>query len=638
MRYWSFLVFTLFALSASPAQMQDVPPTHWAYQAIRQLIREGLLEGYPDRTFRPNETVTRAQFAQAIARAYQNLTARIAAAQQRLERLSETPITQPTPQPDATRETLRQLQQEVEALRGMRDAVDTLQRLAQEFEPELRQQKLVVEDLRDEWQSLEERVRALERRFARFTGEVHFGSLSTHSFDKRSAYTLNGSEINPSGKFLQSFVSTHEMVLRVNQAVSPTINARATMIFGNYLPYVRAASRNADIFRANRTTQRMGNTDFAIWEAVIETPLNLFGQNFQATIGRYPLKLSRYTFQRIEPDYYLDLSHYRDGAYRVDGAKLDATYGALKVSFFFGSNWGSRGNQTTLFPISFANHNSSVSAPADQFAGLHLRYRTQISADIPLEAGFTYLAAGLGRNRTYQHINRTVANNVDRADVLGLTLQSQVAEIPISIEYAQSILWRGDSRAVGGKNRAFDVNAAYRFTERWDILIGYREIDPYFVAPGNWGRIGYLYNPSDIKGSYLVTNYTLSERLQLRFTGDFYNGRRTLPFNQGYQNNDRLNRYILEARYQLNDRWRFEASYENVRWEINSFAFGGNRGRPEWNYLTLRARYDLGKDIDLNFLYQMIDANGKGVPALSGGPSPTGNRAGVFAAQFGMQF
>ena len=627
MRKWSLFVLTTLVVAAGSAQMQDVPPNHWAYQAIRQLVREGLLGGYPDRTFRPNETVTRAQFAQAIARAYQNLIARLAEIQQRLDSLQ--PKTEPPtpPQPNTLRDTLRQLQQEVETLKQLRSAFDNLQRLAQEFEPELRQQQLVIEDLRDEWKSLEERVRALERQYARFTGEVYFGTVGTHSFDKRSAYTLNGTEINPSGKLLQSFQSAHELVLHLNQQVNPTINARATFIFGNYLPYLRAASRNANIFGADRTHQSIGNTDFAVWEAVIETPIVLFGRTFQATVGRYPLQLSRYTFQRIEPDFYLNLPHYRDRAHRLDGFLLSSDYGALGMKLFFGSSWASRGHNTPLFPIYFANYNSSVSAPADQLFGLHLTYRTKVFTDIPLEANLTYFAAGIGG--TYQRLSNTVIDRIDRADVLGISLASEYTGIKVSLDFAQSILWRGDNRAIGSKNRAFDVGAQYQLSERWDILLGYREIDPYFVTPGNWGRIGYAYNPSDIKGSYLTTHYKVGERLNLTLSTDFYTGKRALAS----QKNDRLQRLLLTANYQLGGRWRFEASYENVRWEINNRQF-----KPEWNYLTLNASYNLTQDTDLHFLYQIIDANGKGARELSGGPSQTGNRAGVFSTYFGFQF
>ncbi|MFN3691140.1 MAG: hypothetical protein ACK4UU_09475, partial [Fimbriimonadales bacterium] len=119
---------------------------------------------------------------------------------------------------------------------------------------------------------------------------------------------------------------------------------------------------------------------------------------------------------------------------------------------------------------------------------------------------------------------------------------------------------------------------------------------------------------------------------------DFHTGTAKLPFNRGYQGRDRMRRLMLEANYRYTPRWRFHITYENVGWEINSFALNGQRGKPEWNYLTLRAAYDLGENIELNLLYQYINTDGKGVALLSGGPSPAGNRAGVFATNLRYRF
>lgn len=39
----------------------DVSAMHWAAEAIAQVAAEGLMKGYPDGTFRPGQTVTRAE-------------------------------------------------------------------------------------------------------------------------------------------------------------------------------------------------------------------------------------------------------------------------------------------------------------------------------------------------------------------------------------------------------------------------------------------------------------------------------------------------------------------------------------------------------------------------------------------------
>jgi hypothetical protein len=231
-----------------------------------------------------------------------------------------------------------------------------------------------------------------------------------------------------------------------------------------------------------------------------------------------------------------------------------------------------------------------------------------------------------------------VRTDVNRADVLAFDLSAEFSGLSAAFDYAVSTLLRGDNRVVGSKNTAFDVRVSYPFNDRWRGTLGYREIEPYFVAPGNWGRIGYLYNPSDLKGTYFRTDYQVAENLRVALAVDAYTGTAKLPFNQGYQGRDRVRRIQLDAHYRYTPRLRFHLTYENVGWEINSFALDNQRGKPEWNYLTLRAVYQLAGDTELSVLYQYINTDGKGVGLLSGGPSPAGNRAGVFATQVGYRF
>ena len=46
----------------------DVPSNHWAAEAIKAVAGAGIMSGYPDGTFRPEQTVTRAELAAAIAK------------------------------------------------------------------------------------------------------------------------------------------------------------------------------------------------------------------------------------------------------------------------------------------------------------------------------------------------------------------------------------------------------------------------------------------------------------------------------------------------------------------------------------------------------------------------------------------
>ena len=60
------LCFTSVAFAASA--YDDVSRDHWAYNALDYLTDRGVLEGYPDGFFKGDRTLTRYEFAQAVAR------------------------------------------------------------------------------------------------------------------------------------------------------------------------------------------------------------------------------------------------------------------------------------------------------------------------------------------------------------------------------------------------------------------------------------------------------------------------------------------------------------------------------------------------------------------------------------------
>jgi hypothetical protein len=68
------------AAGGSPARAQgkfpDVPPTHWAYQAVEDLANAGLVLGYPDGRFLGGRTLTRYEMATIVKRIVDNLAQR----------------------------------------------------------------------------------------------------------------------------------------------------------------------------------------------------------------------------------------------------------------------------------------------------------------------------------------------------------------------------------------------------------------------------------------------------------------------------------------------------------------------------------------------------------------------------------
>ncbi|HHV99114.1 MAG TPA: S-layer homology domain-containing protein [Clostridiaceae bacterium] len=48
---------------------KDMDDNHWASEAIIELVERGIINGYPDKTFKPNEKVTRSEFAKMMTKA-----------------------------------------------------------------------------------------------------------------------------------------------------------------------------------------------------------------------------------------------------------------------------------------------------------------------------------------------------------------------------------------------------------------------------------------------------------------------------------------------------------------------------------------------------------------------------------------
>lgn len=65
------IMFAVFVTSSIPAFAfySDMQELHWAYKQIKQLSEKSVVIGYPDGTFKPDENVTRAEFASMAIKA-----------------------------------------------------------------------------------------------------------------------------------------------------------------------------------------------------------------------------------------------------------------------------------------------------------------------------------------------------------------------------------------------------------------------------------------------------------------------------------------------------------------------------------------------------------------------------------------
>ncbi len=59
----------LFAMNASAATFSDMSPDHWAYDTVNLMVQKGVITGYDDGTFRPDDPITLQEVAALALRA-----------------------------------------------------------------------------------------------------------------------------------------------------------------------------------------------------------------------------------------------------------------------------------------------------------------------------------------------------------------------------------------------------------------------------------------------------------------------------------------------------------------------------------------------------------------------------------------
>lgn len=64
----SLIMIMSLCVCVTAASFSDISADHWAYQNIKTLVDEGTINGYNDGTFRPNKSVTRAEFVKMLGK------------------------------------------------------------------------------------------------------------------------------------------------------------------------------------------------------------------------------------------------------------------------------------------------------------------------------------------------------------------------------------------------------------------------------------------------------------------------------------------------------------------------------------------------------------------------------------------
>ncbi|MBO8161278.1 MAG: S-layer homology domain-containing protein [Thermosipho sp. (in: Bacteria)] len=68
MKKYFVIIIAVLVSAFAFAQLKDVPADHWAFKSVEQLVNVGVIQGYPDGTFRGTSAVTRYEVAVLLSR------------------------------------------------------------------------------------------------------------------------------------------------------------------------------------------------------------------------------------------------------------------------------------------------------------------------------------------------------------------------------------------------------------------------------------------------------------------------------------------------------------------------------------------------------------------------------------------
>lgn len=631
----------LLISSAAFAQTYpDVPTGHWAYDAVEELSNDGIIKGYPDGTFKGNRNLTRYEFALALRDALATLKARMAA----LEAKSGVVV----PGETITKIETKTDPKMAEEIAKLNADYAKMQKLAMEFQDELAALGVDVEALKKDTSDLQKRVDAIEKAMARVQigGTVDFVVRGTQMIDNYNAIDKNG--IPTQKKSLLGDMNVlHEIGLNIKSQLSETTTADASIVIGNWLDYLGSPS----VFPASYNNKPA--TDIVIWKATVNTPVSVFGKQVDLTVGRYENSINPLLMSKPIIDWYTSIDRYSNGQYSMDGAKLSTSWGPVTLGAWAGKNGTVGSNLSSNNLVMAASSSLPVAGQSIRTANTPYIFVTQsagvdlgmqVNENIKVKLNYAQMGYDTMANGA---ILGLLTGPTNRLGVYGADMNwdNILSSLNLYANYAQSDLMLNDKAKLSKNNYAVLAGLGFNLGESIYLGAGYREVAPYFVTPGYWGRIGSWINPSGIKGVDGKMTWNMN-KLDLTINGGYYEGIRTTEkgVTSPFTPQDKVGHIDANLAWKTTDTTTLGVEYEAVMWDLKNYTnVSGVRTKPYENYITVYGNMALAENTSLKLMYQMIDVNSKGnsyfEPAQSDGTIlGRYQKAGVAVAQLSVKF
>ena len=600
-------------LRAQDAGFPDVPRNHWAYAALGRMKADGLLVGYPDGLYRGGRPMSRYELAVALHTAYANLKNRTDALDATLRAVGGSGA-----DAQGTKDAVAALQGELAGFKGLGADVADLRRASDTFELELTQLGVDVQAMRDDLGLLGPRVSVLEAKEAPLEvgGRLDFWIGGGHTDGRRFGLNRDGRLTgtrdkgpNPSiaskAGITDDLAFLHEAAFDFRTTNDTGIKTRGTIVLTNAFganPVNGVPTRNigfgnqSDVF--NRTNGAAGSPflygygegsgDVYLQDLVFSYEKG----RFAGEAGRLDHRATPWTFQRIDNTLYFDNPRWDDGQYTYDGLLARTDLGAVRAEVYGGVDQELSVNGVRIDTL----RSGPVNGPFG--TGQRLEASRLLGGTLSTAVRGVNLRGDvlvLDADETAE----PPQGAFEELDVYGGEADFGFGRFKVSGGLRRTEARNGGSRVDGIAGNAWDARIGWR-SGRLDLGLQYREIQRNYLAPGDWGRLGVLRNPTNLRGAIGKAKVALTSRFDLGAEGEVSHGLSDsgadgTRFDRGTD----IGRYALRLDGRLGGAWEATVYYEGTR--FNDLA-GVPNALYQWYGVGLT--HDLGANATFRFLYE----------------------------------
>ena len=584
------LALLALALPVFAQEFPDVPPDHWAYQAVQELVNAGIIQGYPDGTYGGKRAMTRYEFAEAAAKMIPYIEEQCGTIKGEKGEPGAAGPAGPAGPPGVTPEQLA-----------------AMQKLIDEFKDELAALGVDVEALRRDVAALCERVAALEDEVARVKitgalnpyarGEVQ-NDNRVRDIDARDLAQVSPSPTDRDNPLANS-AFFNDFDLNIKGRVSENASINATLNVGDYLNWVLERNGNLDDSNDLET--------FTPWALNFDAAacLPLLGRS-HIVIGRLPFQLTPFTLKFVDPDYYNVNWKLDNGDYVFDGGTALFNWGKMSLTLFAAKNGvvcdaGELNDNLMSANWLLADDNDGLFM--SQFAGARAVIGTGLNGNL----GLTWYEAGVDWG-----------GSDGRANVFGADLNLMPGNFAFNAEYA-NIQANDEFKSAFGEideePSAWKAKLTY-CPSRLGIGFGYIDVGEGFRTPGYWLRTGQAVNLTNIKGWLADLTYAFSDRFSFVASGQFLQPKDTTgglfartAIEQGPEiatgagGLDEVTYWRAGLKYGLTSANSLDLGWEEANWK----AVGAGTTTTKERYYDIGIGHSFNANSSMRLLYQIID-------------------------------